>query len=126
MLKKALPLLLAPLFLAGCSTTFTNMTPKQQTRDPNNLYPVGVALATRQQTLRWDSIQPYLVVGAESFPLRPTPLMTNRWEGLISMPAGTNFVQYRYKFDFKYNAFGSPPKADSAFSPKYTLRVVGK
>ncbi len=123
MSKKTLLLLLAPLLLAGCSATFTNLASHQQVRNPNNLYPVDVALSTRQQSLCWESIEPCVVMGADVYPMRPTLLMTNRWEGLLPVPPGTNIVHYRYKFDFKYNAFGGPPKSDSAFSPEYTLRI---
>jgi hypothetical protein len=125
MLKRFLPLLLLPLLLAGCTSTFTNLTPLQQTRNANNLYPVEVALSTRQQTLRWDSIKPQIVVGTEFHPMRPTPLMSNRWEGLVPVPPGTNIVHYRYKFDFDYSAMGSP-RQDSALSPEYTLRILDK
>jgi hypothetical protein len=48
--------------------------------------------------------------------------MTNRWEGYVPVPPGTAAVRYHYKFDFDYNAFGGP-KADSAVSPEYTLRI---
>jgi hypothetical protein len=122
MLKKCTPLLLLPLCLAGCTTVFTNLTPLQQTRDSQNLYKVEVAIASRQQTLRWQSIKPQIIVGTESYPMRPTPLMTNRFEGLIPVPSSVNTVQYHYKFDFEYNAFG-PPRPDSAISPAYTLRI---
>src|SRR5262249_22824022 len=121
MLKKFLPLVLAPLLLAGCTATFTNLTPQQQTRNANNLYPVEVAMTTRQQSLRWDTIRPHIVVGNESYPMRPTPLMTNRWEGLVPVPASENLVHYRYRFEFDYNTFGTP-KGDSAVSPEYTLK----
>lgn len=123
MWKKVLPLLLVPCLLAGCSSTFTNLTAQRQPRNPNHLYPVGVAFNTRQQSLRWDSIQPVVVVGTESFPLRQTVLMSNRWEGLVPVPAGTNLVHYHYKFDFQYNDFGGP-KSDSAFSPPYRLQIL--
>ncbi len=122
MLKKTLPLLIVPLLLAGCAATITNLTPTQQTPSPNNLYPVGVALASRQQTLRWDSVRPTVVVGNESFPMRPTPLMTNRWDGVIPVPPGTKVVRYHYKFDYQNNAFGKPTP-DSATSPEYTLKI---
>lgn len=122
MSKRFLPFLFAPLLLAGCTSTFTNLTPVHQTRNANNLYPVEVAMASRQQTLRWDSIKPQIVVGNETYPMRPTNLMTNRWEGLIPVPAGTSMVHYRYKFDFDYNSFGHA-KADSALSPEYTMRI---
>ena len=123
MLKKFLALGLTPLLLAGCTATFTNLTPTQQTRNPNNLYPVEVALTTRQQSLRWETIRPRIVVGNDSYPMRPTPLMTNRWEGLVPVPATDSLVHYRYRFDFDYNTFGTP-KGDSAVSPEYTLKVL--
>ncbi|MGH7973868.1 MAG: hypothetical protein ACREIC_34555 [Limisphaerales bacterium] len=123
MLKKFLPLIFAPLLLAGCTATFTNLTPLQQSRNANNLYPVEVAMITRQKSMRWDSIRPQIVVGSESYPLRQTQLMTNRWEGLVPVPAGEKQVHYRYRFDYDYSTFGTP-KGDSALSPEYTLRVL--
>ncbi len=123
MLKRFLPTLFAPLLLAGCTSTFTNLTPLHQTRNPNNLYPVEVAMDSRQQTLRWDTIHPQIVVGNDFYPMRPTTLMTNRWEGLVPATPGTSLVHYRYKFDFNYNALGKP-KPDSALSPEYTLHIA--
>lgn len=80
---------------------------------------------SRQQTLRWDSIRPQIVVGTEFYPMRQTQLMRNRWEGLVPVPPGTNLVHYRYKADFQYNAMGNP-KSDSALSPEYTLHILDK
>ena len=122
MSKKFLPFVLAPFLLVGCTATFTNLTPSQQVRNANNLYPVEVAMTTRQQSLKWDSIRPQIVVGNETYPMRRTVLMTNRWEGLVPVPATEKVVHYRYKFDFDYNNFGTP-KGDSALSPEYTLQL---
>ena len=126
MMKKLLPLLFAPLLLAGCATTFTNLSPQQQVRNANHVYPVEVAFNSRQQSLRWETIQPFVNVGTEFYPMRPTKLMTNRWEALLPVPAGQNNVHYRYKFVFKYDAMGKPPQNDSAISPEYTLRILDK
>ena len=125
MLKKLLPVLSLPLLLVGCSTPFhaTNLTSLQQVRSTNNLYTVEVAVASRQQTLRWETIRPQIVVGNEYYSMRPVLLMTNRWEGLLPVPPGTSTVHYRYKFDFKYNAMG-PPRSDSFRSSEYTLKIV--
>jgi hypothetical protein len=123
MLKRFLPILFAPLVLAGCTTTFTNLTPLHQTRNANNLYPVEVAMSSRQQTIRWDSIRPQIMVGTEYYPMRPTTLMTNRWEGLVPVPSGTSLVHYRYKFDYECNAMGKA-RPDSALSQEYTLHIA--
>jgi Uncharacterized lipoprotein len=123
MLKKLLPLLVLPLLLAGCAAQFTNLTPRQQVRNANNLYPVEVAFNSREQALRWDSIKPQILVNGEFIPMRPTPLMTNRWEGLVPVPAGESKVAYQYKFDYLVNAFGGPIP-NSAFSREYELKIL--
>jgi hypothetical protein len=125
MLKKLLPLLLAPLLLAGCKATLTNLTPQTRLRNPDNLYQVEVAFVSSQQSLRRDSIKPQVVVGDHFYPMRPTPLMTNRWETLIPVSPTAASVEYRYKFDFNYNSIGAP-RSDSALSSPYTLRIVDK
>ena len=126
MLKRFLPFFSLPLFLlAGCTSVFTNLTPQTQVRNTNNLYAVEVSMTSRQQTLRWDSIKPQILVGTEVYPMRPTLLMTNRWEGLIPVAPGTNLSHYRYKFDFQYNAMGAS-RPDSALSPEYGLRILDR
>jgi PBP1b-binding outer membrane lipoprotein LpoB len=122
MLKRILPALLLPLILAGCATSFTNLTPSQQTRTTNNVYSVEVEFVSNQQSLRWDSIRPQILVGSQSYDMRSTPLMNNRWEGQILVPASSDKVTYRYRFDYDYNSFGKP-KADTALSPEYILRI---
>ncbi len=125
-IKQVLPLLLLALLLAGCTTTaITNLTPQVQSRNPNGLYPVEAALSSSQQSLRWSSIQPSVVIGNDFYPMRPTPLMTNRWETLVPVPQGKNVVYYRFKFDYRYNAFG-PAQSDSKLSSPYRLLVTDK
>jgi hypothetical protein len=123
MFKKSLPVLLLPLLLAGCASQLTNLTPQQQHRNANNLYPVEVSFNTRQETVRWQSIRPQIVVGSEFYPMRATPLMTNRWEGLLPVPQGTSRIKYHYKFDFEYNKMGKPGN-DTALSHEYILHIL--
>ena len=123
MLKKSLPVLLSSLLLAGCATQVTNLTPTKQVRNTNNFYRVEAAFDSRQQTIRWPSIHPQVVVGNEFIDMRPTPLMTNRWEGLVPVPADVSAVKYHYKFEFQYNRMGKPG-VDTALSPVYTLHIL--
>jgi hypothetical protein len=114
----ALPVLL----MTGCAGTFTNLTPLQQSRNANNLYPVEVAFSSQQQSLRWDSIHPYLLVNGQLYDMHQTPLLTNRWEGYVPVSPTDNMVTYRYKFDYLANNFGQP-KPNSAYSPAYHLQI---
>ena len=125
MFKKLLPLL-PVLLLAGCTTngTITRLTPNQQSRNADNLYPVETAFDSQEQALRWDSIKAYVIVNGEKLPMRPVPLVKNRWEGFVPLPPGVDSVSYRFKFEYLYNTIGSAPKADSVLSPVYTLKVM--
>jgi hypothetical protein len=121
-LKKFLPVLPA-LLLMGCST-FTRLTPLQQPRNANNLYPVEVQFNSTQQSLRWDSIKPYVLVKGDLYPLRAEEKVQNRWEGFVPVPAGSNGTEYRFKFDYLYNNIGTAPKPNSAWSPQYKLKII--
>lgn len=123
MLKKILSLAVLAILLTGCKATFTNLTPKQQVRNENGLYPVEVAMDTRQGTMRWDSIDAKIMVGTNSYLMRQTVMMPNRWEGLVPVSDYTNEVFYRYRMDFLYNDFGGP-KPDSILSEQYRLLVL--
>ncbi|MCS7337976.1 MAG: hypothetical protein NZ739_07020 [Verrucomicrobiae bacterium] len=121
--KKLIPVGLVAVLAVGCASQFTNLTPLQQLRNQNNFYPVEVAFKTRQQTIRWDTIEPYVVVGTNFYRMERTPQMHNRWETLLPVPPGTNVIRYRYRFDFECSGFGGRKK-DSAISPEYTLRII--
>jgi len=123
MLKKFLAVL-PLLLLTGCATTFTRLTPLNQPRNADNQYPVEVMFKSSQQSLRWDSIQAYVLVDGVPNAMRQVPMMQNRWEGFVRVPPETNSVSYRFKFDYLYNAFGQPPKPNSVSSPVYKLTII--
>ena len=126
MLKKLSPLLILGLILAGCVTNnVTPLTPRTNLRNNDNSYPIEVQLDSTQQSLRWETLKAKIIVNAtQEFPMQPTPLMTNRWEGYITVPSGVTHLEYRIKFDFYYNAWGVPPQEDSFLSKVYKLDIV--
>jgi hypothetical protein len=123
-IQKALALLLVPLSLAGCTTIqVSNLTPTTVPRNPENLYAFEVALNSNQQTLRFDTVQPYVQIGLEMYPMQRTPLMSNRWETLVPIPPDREFLQYRYKFDYQYAAIPER-RQGSKLSQPYQLEVA--
>ena len=123
MMKNPLMILPLLLLLAGCTSLSTNLSAQRQLRTAENLYPVEVSIDSRQQSLRWDSIQVSVMVGKDSYPMRRTHLMNNRWEGLVPVPAGEKTVSYFYKFNYDYTDFGKVGKA-SAASRTYKLLIL--
>jgi len=123
---KSLPLLLLSWWLVGCGTTaITNLTPSRLPRKDNGQYPFAVEWNSRQQSLVKDSIKAYVVVGLDQYPMQRTPMLTNRWETLVPVPADKNIVTYRYKFDYEYLGF-SNRKLDSKLSKYYQLFILDK
>jgi hypothetical protein len=119
------PLLLAALLLAGCSTTITNLTPSKQTRNPNGLYLFEVALDSNQQTLRKETIKPYVIIGFDSYPMLPAPVLKNRWETLVPVSADKKYINYQFKFDYDYNSFPRRGYSSKRSSP-YQLEIIDK
>jgi len=115
--------LLPALLLVGCASQFTRLTPLQQSRNPNNLYPVEVQFNSNEQAIRRDSLKGFVEVNGQLYPLHPEPLVANRWEGFVPVTPGSGEVEFRFKFTYLYNAFGSQPKSGSATSATYKLRV---
>ena len=123
-IKNLWPLLSGALLLSGCATTsittITNMTPSQQERNANGLYTFEALWSTRDATIHPETIHPYVLIGLEAYPMQPTPLMANRWETVIPIPASNNFVNYRYKFDYEYNSIPIRQKGSKLSAPFQT------
>ena len=115
-------LLVSTLVFAGCVTTVTNLTATTQMRNANNLYLIEYQWDTTQQTIKPDSIQPFVVVGFDTYEMRPTLKMTNRWEVLVPIAPNKKVITYQFKVDYEYARFGKPGQA-SKHSPEYKLYI---
>ena len=117
-------LILSLLLTAGCTTpTITNLTPSRQTRTADGIYPVEMAWSSRQRSIKEGSLKPFVVVGEEFYPMRPTPVVKDRWEALLPVAASNNVVNYRFKVDWEYYAI-PVVKPDSALSKPYQLHIA--
>ena len=111
------------LLLCGCgSITITNLTPSTLPRNPDGNYPIEMVINSNQQTLRYDSIQPYVVMGWEFYPMVQTLNIRNRWETLVPVPADKDITHYRFKVNYEYNDFGKRGQG-SKMSTEYKLSV---
>jgi len=126
LMKKFLPLLLISWVFAGCQgPKITNLTPSKLERNSAGLYPVEAAWETREHAFRPPSLKPQVMVGLQTFDMRPVPVVKDRFETMIPVPAGESRVRYRFKFDYEVNTIPIP-RPDSKMSPEYTLEIVEK
>jgi uncharacterized lipoprotein YajG len=124
--NKLLPLLVAPLLFAGCTTpTITNLTPSRLVRKENGQYPFEVQWNSRQQSLIKESMKAHVVIGLNQYPMQRVAMLTNRFETLVPIPADQNVVTYQYKFDYDYLGIGAR-QSDSKTSRHYQLYILDK
>lgn len=116
------------VFLSGCTTdsfyntAITNLTPSRLTRNAEGLYLLEAHWRSNQQSIRKDSFKAYVKVGNEFYPMRRTPMLANRWEALLPVPADKSVVNYQFKFDYLVN--GIPvAQPDSKLSSTYQLDI---
>jgi len=120
-INKLCLLLLLPVIMAGCSS-ITNLTPTQYPRSASGFYRVEAMWKSSRSVIRPDSFKPLVVIGLQTYPMRPVALVEDRWEAFIPVPANEGYIHYHYKFDFADDSFGKP-KADSLMSGTYQLSV---
>jgi len=124
-MKKIFVLLMLPLALAGCSSTIINLTPSRLARNSDGTYRVEAAWRTTEQSIRPETIKPSVIVGFESYEMRPELVVSDRWEAFVPVPADQNLLHYRFKFDFSRNTIPARVE-DSKLSPGFTLEIVDK
>jgi hypothetical protein len=120
-MKKIFALLLLPALLTGCSS-ITNLTPSRYPRDPSGVYRFEAQWRSNRQAIREDSFKPLVVINDDTYPMQPVPLVQDRWEALVPVPADKDVIHYHFKFDYMINAI-SQPRADSLMSQDYRLKI---
>jgi hypothetical protein len=124
MLARISACLILLVLSSGCATsTITNLTPSTHVRNANGLYSFEVALDSRQQSMRKETLKPYVMIGVDLFPMQPAPVLKNRWETLIPIAPDQKFVHYRYKFDFQYLTIPQR-RPSSLLSAPYRLEII--
>jgi hypothetical protein len=115
-------LLMLPVLLTGC-TSITNLTPSHYPRDPSGYYRVEAEWYSNRQAVMEDSFKPLVVVnGLDTVPMQPVPLVEDRWQAYIPVPADKDMVLYHYKFDFRENSIGGP-RPNSMMSRDFELHI---
>ena len=115
--------LLSTIFLLGCVyQRITNLTPGALPRNASGFYPVEIIWESNQSTVRHESVTPQVMIGTNSFTMKKTQLMTNRWEALVPVDPVVNELRYRIKVNWKYNAI-PVPAANSQLSEEFMLRI---
>jgi len=109
----------------GCTSRVTNLTPSALPRESSGLYHFEAEWKSTQRSLnlRAGDIHGYVVVGEKFHPLERVPLMTNRWEADVPLPAGKNPVFYRFKWDYGTAGFGRV-NTNSTRSREYRLELL--
>jgi hypothetical protein len=111
-------LVLLVVWLTSCTTpTITNLTPSRLPRKENGQYQFAVEWTSRQQSLIKDSMKAYVIVGGERHTMERTPMLTNRWEALVPVPADQDVLTYRYRFDYDYR--GIPDRRSNSKESRY-------
>ena len=108
----------------GCThSRITNLTPANLPRNTTGFYPVEMIWENNTHTLRHESVKPMVMVGTQVYPMKRTPLVTNRWETLVPVPVEASELRYRIKVNWEYNAV-PVPDANSQRSEEFLLRIL--
>jgi len=125
-LKRIFPVFVLASLVAGCTApSIINLTASRLPRKENGLYAFEAEWSSRQQSLVKESMKAYVVVGFEHYEMQRVPMLTNRWETLVPIPADKNALSYHYKFDYEYLAIPHR-QPNSAASKTYQLLILNQ
>ncbi len=109
------------LALTGCVTSsVTNLTPRFQDRNAENVYPVEIEFNSNLRTIRQETVRPYVQVDDDNYLMRRTPVVKHRWETLIPVSPDQSVLNYRVKVDFTYDSLPEP-KVNSVLAGPFQL-----
>jgi hypothetical protein len=107
----------------GCSTTvITNLTPSRLPRKESGQYQFAAEYSTRQQSLIKESMEAYVIIGNEQYPMQRTPMLTNRWETLVPISTEDDVITYRFRFNYDYR--GIPERRSNSRESKYYQLIL--
>lgn len=118
-----LGLVMLACVLVGCTSTVTNLSARQQPRTKAGLYTLEASWDCNDRTIRKDTIQAYVLLGNKAYPMQRTPLTPNRWEGGVPLEPGQTTLNYRFKFEYEYDAIPVAKKG-SRLSPPYQVEII--
>jgi hypothetical protein len=98
------------------------LTPTTYPRSASGYYRVEAMWKSNQRVIEPDSFQPQVMVDLQNYPMKPVPLVQDRWEAFVPVPADKDYINYRYKFDFMQDGFHKP-QGNSLMSSVYQLHV---
>ena len=101
---------------------FTNLSASSFPRSPSNLYRVEIIWTTPDRSVKSESVEPVVQIGADSYPMMRTKLVLNRWETLIPVPPGSNNIKYRVSVKWKSNN-GGVLQSHIQTSDEFQLRI---
>jgi hypothetical protein len=86
---------------------------------------VEAAWQTTERTIRPETIKPSVLVGLQSYPMQPEPVVNGRWEAFVPVAADQNLVHYQFRFDFMRDEIPAQVP-DNRISETYSLQIVDK
>lgn len=119
--------LLCCWLFSGCATSsrITNLTPSQLLRTESGQYLFEAAFDADQRLVPPETINAYVVVGQDFYPMRRAPVLKGRWETMVPIAREQRVLYYQYKFDYEYLSMPQR-RSTSQLSPLYQLDVLDK
>jgi hypothetical protein len=114
------------LLCAGCSTV-TSLTPSKQPRTKSGYYLLEADWKTDSSTVIDSSLKAYVLIEGDPtlIPMERVPVVIDRWQVYVPVPADQKTLRYRFKFDYMYHATPKP-KPNSFLSPEHELTIVDR
>jgi hypothetical protein len=90
------------VFLTGCATGITNLTPAVLPENPSQIYTISTRVKPKAPDVVPGSLVVRIIIDGQSFPMKKSALGNDIYEFDYQLPAGRSELAYYFLVNYKY------------------------
>lgn len=111
-------------WLAGCGVHIVNTTPERVPASPTGTLTLSAQARVKQQTVVPSSLDAFVVIDGEHYPMVMDPAIFGRFEYEYQVPAGSELTRFYYILNYLTQKKDAAPLAQQRLSDLYQVRLA--
>jgi len=113
------------VFMSGCNSGITNLTPSVLAENPSQIYTISSRVKPTSVNVVPGSVKVRLIVDGQSFPMNKSSLGTDIYEFDYQIPAGRTELAYYFLVNYKFENQGMITDREE-FTDVIRSKIVGR
>jgi len=113
------------VFMSGCNSGITNLTPSVLAENPSQIYTISSRVKPQSVNVVPGSVKVRIIIDGQSFPMNKSSLGTDIYEFDYQLPAGRTELAYYFLVNYKFENQGMITDREE-FTDVIRSKIVGR